>query len=642
MALPFRSIFGLADEPGNKFDPGLDSGHQDRGAGIGMAHADGMFTVEAESLSEAIPPELKSGVSTHAARVALRLEGAQWEPGEVEVTTRLSHIYRACPQLFAVAIDDDLDVPVRLRLAGAAEPVAGGGEESGSASSAPAVPQKEAAPVANPFRSSAASAVMAQAPMNPFSNPLVKPIDLPSGPPPLPAASIQSPFQVAPAAVAPATPPSAPPLPATPPPVSPFLAALTGAPAAKVGPKPETAAIAPEIPMEGEERSPKAEVRLSFPFHVLLGGIDSAELGINASALPLTWNTHLPWSFLKPQFSTGRVVAPLAKLLEYADAPAKVGLQGLNGGIEVVIPLKEIVRQLPASEGVPESVAVAVEEKPVMNPFAAQVQEEVKRGFVPLKEAPPVLLDPTAPPVSPFRIASETVPSKPVQPEEKSTAKLESLDDLTVAPVETVSAPPPVEAVPVAAAVPTPPAPPIFAVPPVEAVAPEPVSKPSPSPAPAASAVGAGGGESGWLRFEGIGFPSGVRDLELRAVFGRTEPFTRQLALDLTTGLPGVLGCVLFAVSDGAEILARSGGSVSSASAMITRLPKMYQRIRGLAEDLGLESGETATVRTSQGLVSFFAQGSACLGVLQSGEGSDAGFFERLMLIARGVASLRE
>jgi len=636
MALPFRSIFGLADEPGNQFDPGLDSGQQDRGGAFGMAHADGMFTVEAESLAEAIPPELKSGVSTHAARVALRLQGAQWEPGEAEVATRLSHIYRACPQLFAVAIDDDLDVPVRLRLAGAAEPVAGAGEEGSSASSAPAVPPKEAVPAANPFRSSAASAVMAQAPMNPFSNPLVKPIDLPSAPPPLPSGPIQSPFQVAPNAVAPATPPPLTPPSGTPPPVSPFLAALTGASAAKVGPKPEAAAIAPEIPLEGEERSPKAEVRLSFPFHVLLGGIDSAELGINASALPLTWNTHLPWSFLKPQFSTGRVMAPLSKLLEYADAPAKVGLQGLNGGIEVVIPLKEIVRQLPSSERVPESVAVAVGEKAVMNPFAAQVQEEVKRGFVPLKEAPPVLLDPTAPPVSPFRIASEMVPPKLVQPEERSVAKLESLDDLTVAPGETVSAPPPVEAEAVAAVMATPPAPPVFAV------APEPVSKPSPAPAPATSAVGAGVAESGWLRFEGIGFPSGVRDLELRAVFGRTEPFTRQLALDLTAGLPGVLGCVLFAVSDGAEILARSGGAAPSASAMITRLPRMYQRIRGLAEDLGLESGETATVRTSQGLVSFFAQGSACLGVLQSGEGCDGGFFERLMLIARGVSSLRE
>jgi hypothetical protein len=636
MALPFRSIFGLADEVGNPTDSGLD-----RGARGGAAHPDGIFTVEAESLSEAIPPELKSGVATHAARVALKLEGARWNPGDAEVETRLIQIYRACPQLFAVAIDDGLDATVRLRLAGVVETVAPETVPESSGGDG----RRDLPMASNPFRVAGAGNGPAEPPSNPFSKPLVQPMSLPPGPPPLPGGQLESPFKIA----------SAPPLPeSAAPPVSPFLAALTGAPAAETpkagASQAEAASVAPEIPLEEETAPTKPEIRLSFPLHALLGSLDPGVLGINASVLPVDWKTHLPWSLLKPQFSSGRVMVTLSQLLEHADAPARVGLQGVNGGVEVVIPLKEIIRQLPASESLSDPAPVVVEEKAAVSPFAIQAKEESQRGFVPLKEAPPVMLDPTTPPVSPFRVATEMVPAKAsTQPAglTPKSGELDSLDDLDDEPQ--APAMPEVRFVhePVAEPVPAPP--PVFTmaapvpVAPVVAAAPVvPVTAPPTAPAVFSKPVSPAGSEKGWVRFDGIGFSSEIRDLELRAVFGRSDSFTRQLAVDLTASLPGVHGCVLFADAESGGVLAKCVGTAPEAGAMLERLPRMYQRIRGLAEDLGLESGETSTVRTNQGMVSFFAQGGICLGVLQAGEGSDAGFVERLLLVARGISVLRE
>jgi len=567
---------------------------------------DGVFTIDVDSLSAAIPLELRSGAATHASKVTLRLDDAEWRPGDVEVTTRLVHIYRACPQLFTVAIDDSLDLPVKLLLAGGAEvasapPVAGGGSSF--------VMTGEGIEPPNPFRAKTPVNLAAQAGTNPFSNPLVKPIELPAGPPPLPTSAIASPFIVA---------PDSRPVDGASAPISPFLAAITGTPAAvptaPVGLPPFIQPAAVEEPAKNVP-----EMRLSFPFHLLLAQVDAGVLGINPAALPLDWKTHLPLSFVKPQFAGGRVVASVAKLIEHADPAAKVGLQGVNMEIEVIIPLKEIVRQLPSNEMLPGPTAAAVQEKAIamteVNPFLSQAQEEARRGFVPLKEAPPAMLDPTASFVSPFRIApvekAVSTPAKPVVNELPKT--LDSLDDLDGGNALVLPA----------RALPTQPAP-----------APQAPIRPSQSNSTQ--------GEARWLRFDGVGFQPAVRDLELRAVFARSEPFTRQLAIDLTAALPGVAGCVLFSTGTGFEILAQSSSAPREVQAIVARMPRMFERIHGLAEDLGFESGETFTLRTSQGVVSFFSHGPICLSVLQEDERGDAGFWEKLMLVARGIAALRE
>jgi hypothetical protein len=373
-----------------------------------------------------------------------------------------------------------------------------------------------------------------------------------------------------------------------------------------------------------------AELRLSFPFHTLLGRIESGVLGVNPAALPLDWKTHLPWSFLKSQFATGRVAVQMSMLIECADAPAKIGLQGVNGAIEVMIPLKEIVRQLPPNEILPGPAAVAVGEKSATNPFLAQAQEESARGFVPLKEAPAAMMDPTAPVLSPFRIAPEAKPVENKGVEANALMKpgkgLDSLDDLKGSASDLVKHPLPDSGLAVSVSRPEP----------VQAA---PQTPPALRGAP--SAVSASG-DTNWLRFDGVGVQPVVRDLELRAVFGRSEPFTRQLAVDLTAALPGVLGCVLFSVSERLEVLAKAHQGSPEEGALVDRMPRMYQRIQGLAEDLGFESGETFNLRTSLGVVSFFLQGDVCLSVLQAGERNDAGGWERLVLIARGMASLRE
>lgn len=490
---------------------------------------------------------------------------------------------------------------------------------------------------------------MADAGVNPFASPMVKPIELPAGPPPLPSmppslpAGAQSgatpnPFtgllpldSLAPAESKETAVPS-----------SPFLAAITGA--STLPPRPAPEIVMPSSPLSAppmtatESNPPVKELRLSFPFYQLLAQVDPASLGINAAALPFDWKSHLPLSFVKPQFMEGRVVATLAKLLEHADEPAKVGLQGINGNIEVNIPLKEIVRQLPSSELLPPSPVSGASEKPGIfseaNPFLSQAQEEARRGFVPLTEAPPVKMDPTAPVISPFRIApverpgailaqsgipEGIAPQAAAVPQNKTLESLDALKgEVSFASLITPSAPAQTQ---------------------MPAQLPPRVQAPAATPVASASPVAS---EAGWVRFDGVGFQPAMRDLELRAVFARSEPFTRQLAVDLSAQLPGVSGCMLFSLSGGMEILSQSAANSVEIAALLRRTPRMYERIRGLAEDLGFESGETFTLRTSQGIVSFFAAGGVCLAVLQEGERSDAGFWEKLMLVARGMAALRE
>ena len=668
MALPFRSIFGLTEPQQGTSGASLATENQDRGSWLGATDdvaSDGVYTIDAESLSSAIPEELRSGAATHSSRVTLQLDGAAVRPDAGEVTTMLAQIYRACPQLFTVAIDEGLDMPVTLRLAG--------GDAVGSGAPVPpplpAFGQIGAGDDENPFRPKASGNPFADSAFNPFVSPLVKPMELPSGPPPLPpmggvggadvsadaaaSSSLLSPFLAAITGVAaPAVEvsvPSLPPAPAPAPPAFQVQPSPPSLPPVALPPLPSSVAV-----METEEPA-APEMKLSFPFHSLLAQVDPAALGVNPSALPHDWKTHLPLSFVKPQFMGGRVVATLTKLIEHADAAAKVGLQGINGTIEVNIPLKEIVRQLPPSELVPSSPFAVVPEKPSLmaevNPFLSQAQEEARRGYVPLKEAPPVRMDPTAPVISPFRIAPVEKPaavatqSTPGEvfaaPVIKPAKPLDSLDDLNgerllkTALISVPSAPAPAPVVPPAAAIAGPWSAPVSSSTLPQGPEPSTVvpSSVSPQAAPA---------ESSWLRFDGVGFQPSVRDLELRAVFGRSETFTRQLAVELTAGMPGVAGCVLFAATGGVPVLAQSAAAQPEAGALLARTPRMFERIRGLAEDLGFDSGETFTLRTSQGVVSFFSQGGVCLSVLQEDERTDAGFWEKLMLVARGMAALRE
>ncbi len=132
---------------------------------------------------------------------------------------------------------------------------------------------------------------------------------------------------------------------------------------------------------------------------------------------------------------------------------------------------------------------------------------------------------------------------------------------------------------------------------------------------------------------------SAVVSPELHAIFPAAEPYTRQSVLDLTAGLTGVIGCALLSASAGLPILAHSLPDHLLRAGGVIRLRRLYERLHGLAEDLGFGNDETLTVRTSEGMVSFFPYAGICLSVLH--ENADApGFWERLTLVARSFATL--
>ena len=76
------------------------------------------------------------------------------------------------------------------------------------------------------------------------------------------------------------------------------------------------------------------------------------------------------------------------------------------------------------------------------------------------------------------------------------------------------------------------------------------------------------------------------------------------------------------------------------ANRLAQQTPLMFQRIQDLAAEWGFAGTEVFTLHTSRGIVSFFGQSECCLAVMHRGGVFGPGMREKLMLIARGMASL--
>ncbi|CAN5157698.1 hypothetical protein BH23VER1_BH23VER1_23180 [soil metagenome] len=127
--------------------------------------------------------------------------------------------------------------------------------------------------------------------------------------------------------------------------------------------------------------------------------------------------------------------------------------------------------------------------------------------------------------------------------------------------------------------------------------------------------------------------------LALRAVFATDEPVTPQRAVELSAQLPGIAACLFLDGSDDGAIV---GGNLDDKSGQALRnAPELYRNVRALAQMMGVgEDATTFTIRTGGGILSFFTEDDACLGIVHASGGFQPGVREKLTLVARELGAM--
>jgi hypothetical protein len=168
---------------------------------------------------------------------------------------------------------------------------------------------------------------------------------------------------------------------------------------------------------------------------------------------------------------------------------------------------------------------------------------------------------------------------------------------------------------------------------------PAPVKTPVPQASVRATQQPAAPASSSSVRMNpGLGFGGPHQDLELRAVFATNETFTPYRALQLTAQLPGIEGCLLFS-RDG-RVHGDEMPRTERSRKLANQMPDIFEKVIGLACNLGFDETQTFTLHTGNGVLSFFGDGQTCLGVLHDESELVPGVREKLVLISRGVARL--
>jgi hypothetical protein len=131
------------------------------------------------------------------------------------------------------------------------------------------------------------------------------------------------------------------------------------------------------------------------------------------------------------------------------------------------------------------------------------------------------------------------------------------------------------------------------------------------------------------------GGEQGLRDIELRAVFGTNEPFTYLRVADLTASLPGITAAAIVAPGFTAQ-----SPRNREAGELAIQASTLILGVREIARISGMPNAETFTLHTDQGVLSIFLHGDFCLTVRHTTGQFDPGVREKLILVARGLAGL--
>lgn len=127
-----------------------------------------------------------------------------------------------------------------------------------------------------------------------------------------------------------------------------------------------------------------------------------------------------------------------------------------------------------------------------------------------------------------------------------------------------------------------------------------------------------------------------LRDLEMRAIFSTSERFNLSMVARKVVALPGINSCSL---STPAKIV---HASRRDETRLGNEAREMISTLRSLAKLTGLPEARTFTLQTDRGIVSLFLEGDCCVTVNQETATFQPGVREKLILIARSIAKLRE
>ncbi len=127
------------------------------------------------------------------------------------------------------------------------------------------------------------------------------------------------------------------------------------------------------------------------------------------------------------------------------------------------------------------------------------------------------------------------------------------------------------------------------------------------------------------------------QQIVLRALFGTDRTFTPQDVADACATLPGLKACAI--LSEGLPLV--SGGlPQAEASTFRDSVARTRESLSSLAESMGLGSGGNFTLRTDQGVRSFFLDSGLCLAVWHDQPLFSGGTREKLILITQELAKL--
>jgi hypothetical protein len=127
------------------------------------------------------------------------------------------------------------------------------------------------------------------------------------------------------------------------------------------------------------------------------------------------------------------------------------------------------------------------------------------------------------------------------------------------------------------------------------------------------------------------------QQIVLRALFGTGRTFTPQDIADACAALPGLKAC---AILSGGPPLVSGGLAPEEATAFCGSVAKTRASLASLAESMGLGSGGNFTLRTDQGVRSFFLDSGLCLAVWHDQPLFSGGTREKLILITQELAKL--
>lgn len=123
-----------------------------------------------------------------------------------------------------------------------------------------------------------------------------------------------------------------------------------------------------------------------------------------------------------------------------------------------------------------------------------------------------------------------------------------------------------------------------------------------------------------------------ITQTTLRAVLGTNQILTAQAVLDHCAALPGLKACGLLR---GAHSLGCTTMPPAEARTFLASAARTLDSLRMLSEAMGLGEGGNFTLRTDQGIRSFFLGNGLCLVVWHEMPVFSSGTREKLMLVAR-------